>query len=474
MSHGHIAAEVPPAAIARASALGAFTAFFLLALLPRLSPLLSGAVFADDLIHRPEGHLLSYRFLNYLELLLWEALFGRDYLLTAAPKIVASLYTAGLCVAVRHVLTSWGARAATATAIAAVIPLHPIWNTFICWHVTGVYVLSLLLIVAGYAMLATRPWLGISLVALGISGYQVHVGLLPTLLFAEALLRGRTVLWRRIAQATAAVAIYLAATKIAAVAGLATWGGRGVAASMGGAQWQAVSDNLATITQPLLSFYAGIEASWRLWRLPFLAVAIVEFLLLRGRRRMLALGPLLLAALAAAAILPLNVGPTGPRVAAAIWLAVLFALLPLHDRRAVPLGLALTGLLLLPISLADAANRTIAWRADQATLTAIERYWRSRGIPKSDVRIDIRRSPAAARDLWTVSRPIVLQNFAPVTPLSHSNVRQTPEWFFTRFGFRTTIAPSPGHAAVAASGRSDVATWTHLPAERRTVVTIER
>ena len=68
-----------------------FALFFAAALLPRLSIVTERMAFADDLIHRPGGHLLSYRFLNYAELWVWEALAGRDYLLGIAPGVVVNV-----------------------------------------------------------------------------------------------------------------------------------------------------------------------------------------------------------------------------------------------------------------------------------------------------------------------------------------------------------------------------------------------
>jgi hypothetical protein len=165
-----------------------FIVYFAAALLPRLSPLLSGTVFADDFVHLPIGHLLSYRFLNCAELAFWQGLFGSDYLLGSAPKIIGALYTAGLCTLLRSTLRGWGARGRLAALLPLVLPLHPIWNTFVAWNVVTVYVLSLLLIVLGYRCLGRNSeWttLGVLLMSAGISGYQVHAGLLPALIYAE-------------------------------------------------------------------------------------------------------------------------------------------------------------------------------------------------------------------------------------------------------------------------------------------------
>lgn len=402
-----------------------FGVYFLAALLPRLSTLVSGTVFADDLIHLPQGHLLSYRFLNYFELALWQWLFGPDYLLTIAPKIIAALYTAGLCSVLRAMLLSWsGSRFVPASALVLLIPLHPLWNTFIAWNVAGVYVLSLLLVAAGYAALDQRPALGIFIIALGISGYQVHVGLLVPLLYAEYVLR-KAPLVRRALQCGAAAALYLIATQIAALAGLQTWGDRGLALQL---THKPITNNLAVITQPLLAFYGSLEAAWSHWEWAFVLLALIAA---TARPRLFALAPLVLPTAAAAVLLATNASASGSRVAAAIWIAMLFA--TIHSRAAM-IAMAVFTILLLPVTLIDAENRTRAWDADRAILARIP--------PGAEVAtIRTGRTPELPPEWRT--RPIMLEPFVPVTPFDYSSVRTQPEWFFTRFG-RRLVPPRPG------------------------------
>jgi hypothetical protein len=409
-----------------------FAVYFLAALLPRLSPILAGTAFADDLIHLPDGHLLSYRFVNYVELAFWQWMFGPDYLLTLAPSIIGALYTAALCSALRTTLNTWAKSPRLEFSILPLlIPLHPLWNTFIAWHVTAVYVLLLFLIVFGYKALASRPALGIALIALGVSGYQVHVGLLPALLFAEASLR-RTPLLRRIAQCGAAVAVYVVSTKVATLAGLQTWGGRGF-----GITWSAapVANNIAVITQPLLSFYGSIEASWRFWLVPFLLLAASSAI---RRPRRFALAPVALPVIAASVILLTNAPPSGPRVAGAIWLATILAVI--HSRAAT-VALAAFAIAAVPVAVTDAENRTRAWRADQTILAQLPA-----GAPVAVIRTDV--APLLPPEWRT--RPIVMQDYAPVTPYDYSNVRVRPVWFFERFG-HPVVPPQPGVQTIDAS-----------------------
>jgi hypothetical protein len=403
------------------SDVGWFVAYFLAALLPRLSPLLSGGPFADDLVHLPEGHLASYRFLNYFELGLWRFVFGPDYLLGRAPKIIAALYTAALCFALRAVLRSWAERPRIEFSILALlIPLHPLWNVFIAWHVAGVYVLSLLLIVTGYALLAARPTAGVLLIALGVSGYQVHVGLLPALLFAEFSLR-RTPLVRRVLQCAAAVALYIVATKITALAGLQTWSGRGLGLAT---SLRPLTNNVALLTQPLLSFYVGMAAAWRWWPLPFAVLAAIAA---TTRPRRWAFAAVVLPVAAGGVILLQNTSASGPRVAAAIWIATLLA--AIHSRPAT-IALALVAAMAIPITLTDAANRTRAWRADQQILAQLPA-----GAPVAIVRSNA--------NVPVEARPIVMQDYQPVVWLDYSNVHSQPEWFFARYGHRV-VPPQPG------------------------------
>ncbi|HEY0142838.1 MAG TPA: hypothetical protein VGF48_18200 [Thermoanaerobaculia bacterium] len=369
-------------------------AAFALALLPRLSPLLAGTLFADDFVHLPRGHLESYRFLNWGELALWQWLFGPAYLQTIAPKIIGALYTAVLLVLLRAFLL----RVNLPAWPMLLVPLHPLWNVFVAWNVCAVYVLSLVLIAGGYLLLMRdQKTPGVVLIALGVSGYQVHAGLLPALWLLD-----RNV--RRAAFSAGGVLLYLISTKIAALTGLTTWGGRGMSFENVRAQLGAAIDNLAVMTQPLLSFYGSEPIAWRFWWLPFVIVAV---LLRRSAVHLAA------PAVAALVILPLNVAPTGPRVAAAIWIALLLAMIPLLRNR---LAAAALALLLIPITLADAHNRTVAWRIDQATRAAM------RGeiviAPGTPARFE--------------GRPIVMQNFNAVTPRTYSNVINWPEWYLGR------------------------------------------
>lgn len=442
-----------------------FAAAFAAALLPRLVPILHGAVFADDLVHKPDGHLMSYRFLDYLELLLWQGVFGARYLMTAAPKLMACLYTAGLCSVLRHALQQWGAPERTAFILPLLIPLHPIWNTFVIWNVTAVYVLSLLLVAFGYWWSETRPAIAALIIALGISGYQVHAGLIPVLIGAEYLLR-KQVAVRRIVASVCGAVIYLIAAKVAALAGMETWGNRGMTASV---QWRsglhAMSDNLATVTQPLLSYFLGVHASIKLWYALFFVLALLVLIVRRSLIE--AAAPIVFPLAAAAVIVPLNVRPTGPRVAGAIWIAVLLSLIPLLNalgKWSLAVAIAAAAVM-VPPSLTDAANRAMAWEADRTLLNDVTRHWGAR----RDVVIAI--EPDARPSTFPRGRPIVLQNFNAVTPWHYSNLQCCAEWLFSSAGFKQVVKTS-SEVAVVPGGESPNASWGYRPAESRTVIVL--
>lgn len=441
-----------------------FAVFFLLALLPRLSPVLAGTSFADDLEHTPRYHLQSHRLMNYVELATWQAVAGQRYLIGSLPKIVACFYSALLCLMLRAALTGFGAPLAAATAVAILVPLHPIWNTFILWNVTGVYLLSLFLLIAGYWLLFRgRTVAGILLIATAISGYQTHVGLLPALIFAERPSRLR----RRLLECGAAAALYLLAVQLI---GVQTWGGRGLQADLGGLRGkvQPVLDNLATLTQPLISFYLGLEASWRFWLVPFALVSLLSLIL--TRRLWTPMAVVALPLLAAAVILPLNVSPTGPRIAAPIWLAALIAATPLLDRKWIVLAFAAIA---LPVSIAEASNWTRAWQADMQTVAGVRRFWLDRGVDPAEVTIVLARAtlPSPSPPGW-IGRPIVLQNFQPVTPWTYSNVLCCPRPLFRAFGGpKVEWEESVSHGTVPVTGHSPVAQWGHDPARRQTLLT---
>ena len=474
----------------RGAALFWAAAYFAAALLPRLSPLVAGVLFGDDFIHRPEGHLQSYRFLNYAELSFWELLFGPRYLMGAAPKIIAALYTTGLCAALRASLREWGAAPRVANLLLLLLPLHPLWNTFIVWNSTGVYVLSLLLIVLGYRWLSragARFTIGaILMMAVGISGYQVHLGLLPALVFAEIVLSEEKLRsWpriaaRRVLACGAAAGLYFLATKLALFAGLETWGGRGLASNvtgvMGFSAIHRVADNLAVITQPFLSFYGGLEAAWRLWTVPYLVTAVLTVLVLSAGRRFAAatttaLLTLVLPLSAASVVVALNFPPSGPRVAAAIWIATLLATLPFLQRldamRRWPVAAmaVLFIALALPVTLTDAKNWRRAWEADPRTANAILQQWGSAsGVTIAIHGTDLRRP---LPEDWE-SRPIVMQNFTPVTPFEYSNIVYYPEWMLASYGFRVVFRPTD--MPRPPTTHSELAEWRHEPAQRETLL----
>lgn len=389
---------------------------FLLALLPRLSPLVAGTLFADDFVHVPRGHLESYRFLNAIELAFWQWVIGPGYLQTFVPKVVGAIYTAALMLLLRVFLL----RANLPVWPVLLVPLHPLWNVFVAWNVCAVYPLSLVLIVGGYLLLMDgHRTLGIVLIAFGVSGYQVHAGLLPALWMIDRN-------WRRAAWSCAGIAVYLIVTQLFALAGLATWGGRGL--SLATLQFKAAIDNLAVLTQPLLSFYGSEPVAWRFWWLPFVLLAIA----LRKSAWQVA-APVV----AALVIVPLNVAATGPRVTAAIWIALLLAVAPLLRNR---IAVAVVALVLLPITLVDAHNRTVAWRIDLAIRKAMHgRVIYAFGGKAAQMR----------------GRPIVMQNFHSLTPREYSNVIHWPEWFFD------DEEPGRANELQRIDGRTPFASWQH-------------
>jgi hypothetical protein len=371
-----------------------------------------------------------------------------------------------------------------ASLLPLLLPLHPLWNTFVIWNSTGVYVLSLLLIVLGYRWLSRGGLVpttaAIVLMAAGISGYQVHVGLIPALVFAEIVLSEEKLhSWLRISAqrlfaCSASVALYFVATKFASMAGLETWGGRGLASTFAQVKSNArgMIDNLALVPQPLLSFYGGLGAAWRWWLVPFLALATLTAVAwaIRSHRvaaGVIALPTFLLPISAASVVLVLNVVPTGPRMAAAIWIATLLATLPLLQfldtkwRWSVATAATLFVLAALPVALADARNWRLAWEADLETVDALVRESGS----ASGVTILIHRHDTLPPlpPAWN-GHPIVLQNFARVTPFDYSNIRDYPEWLLASYGFRVVLVGTD--MPESATAHSNLAEWRPEPMHR--------
>jgi hypothetical protein len=439
------------------------SAYFLAALLPRIAAVFQGAVFADDLWHGPSGHLVSLRFLNVAELALWQGIFGDDYLVTAAPKIIAAIYTVALCSVLRAMLLRFEVAPICASLVPLLIPLHPIWNTFIVWNVTGVYVLSLFFVSLGYYWLINeRAVPGVVAIAIGVSGYQVHAGLLPALFIFELAMRREMPWLRRALACVAGGALYGAAIAIASLAGVKAWGGRGIGDGAHNT-WRGMLDNLATLTQPLLSYWLGVKTAWKLWRVPFVIFAFGTALVAKKRGVL----PIAMPVLAAAVVLPLNVLPTGPRVAGAIWIAAVLSLVPLlaaAPRKVLIASVALFVVIAVPVCVTDTGNRVRAWRADREIANAIGAYWDRAGVARRDVTIVVERIGTARAE---ESRPIVLQNFRPVTIWEHSNAIMCPEWLFPYFGGFQFSETQRG-SVWESGGRSLFGEWHHDRAARVT------
>jgi hypothetical protein len=448
----------------------ALVAYFAAALLPRIAAVFQGAVFADDLWHGPGGHLVSLRFLNVAELALWQTLFGDGYLLGAAPKIITALYTAALCGVLRALLLRWQIAPFCATLVPLLIPLHPLWNTFFSWNATGVYVLSLVFVALGYYWLTfDRVAFALAAIAIGVSGYQVHAGLLPALIVFEVALRRETPWLRRALFSGAGVALYGLAVMSMFLIGVKAWGARGIGVGRD-STWRGMIDNLAVITQPFLSYWFGEPAAWRWWRAPFVGLAAATAFI--GRR--LAMLPIVMPVLAAAVILPLNVSPTGPRVAGAIWVAAVLSLVPLLGRcsRGILIAIVLVfAAIAIPVCITDTDNRVRAWKADREVADAIGAYWERAGVTRREVTVFVEPSNIASSA--TLSRPIVMQNYARVTMWDYSNVIVCPEWFVTYYA-RMNFSNVARGSRWERGGASLFAQWEHDRAARVTRVRVLR
>jgi hypothetical protein len=96
-----------------------------------------------------------------------------------------------------------------------------------------------------------------------------------------------------------------------------------------------------------------------------------------------------------------------------------------------------------------------------------------RGVEASQVTVVLARTrmPSASPPEW-LGRPIVLQNFSPVTPWTYSNVVWFPQPFFRASGMpNVRWEDEVPHGTPPVSGRSAVAQWSHDVPARQTLVT---
>lgn|GEM_PF-3154467 len=381
----------------------------------RISALTANVAIRDDWVHRPEGHLTSYRPLLAADLWFWQHIIGDDYLRTIAPKLLGGAYVALIAFVIFRIAMRCGATYRSALAIAISYVAHPINNELTLFNVMAATNLALLLVIAADFV---DPRIGAILIALGISGYQVYA-FIPLVLIAFD--RSRNVRARLAAWATGC-ALYAAYVVFSnRVLHVASWGGRGMATSMFTRawlieKWHGVTNAIADVSQPIVGFTISAPVAFRAWMWIPVLLAIAVFV--RNRRE--AFLPIALPLIACAYLFALNVTPTGWRVDAPPLFALTLAIIPLFAKpNRIAFALLVIWILAASVtSIADARLRVAGKNLDEQILRDLD----SLHLPHRVIIANVtpQHEPPRGR--------AILAEYNAVTPAMYSNL--VPLWSF--------------------------------------------
>lgn len=463
-----------------------FLVYYVLWIIPRISPLFANVLFADDFVHDPHWHLLSFRPLLYADLWFWNHFLGADYLMTATPKVLAGIYLSLTGLLTVDLLRRWGIPLMVAVAIPVFYISHPIINELSLWNVVAPYNLSLLLIVLGYWVLgdassSVRVLSAVSFIALGISGYQIHAGLPPVLIIGEVLLKrlggipcSRAEIMRKIAVFATALVAYLVYVEVSRWLGYSSWGNRGLSSLWTASlpdyfsdKWHGISNMFANVFQSLISFYFGMETSWHAWKWVPIIVGLATMAsgIYAGRSRtdimLFSVTPVLLPGLATLVLLPLNVTPSGWRVCGPVLYAFCLALVPVltlimksddatamertlkkqvFSRTVIVMGIAVFWVVMtFPVVAYDGGLRVMGNKQELETLQSVESFWKNKGIERGGYAVavyPINNVSLMKRYAGEKGRDIVI-NFNRIVSYDYSNlVNGFWPQFLMHYGYR--------------------------------------
>jgi len=459
--------------------------YFALWLVPRIAPIKANVMMAEDYCNVPAVHLGTYRPLLFADLALWNAVIGKEYLQTVFPKLLAGVYIslAGLFTVL--MLRRWGSPMLVALLIPVFYVTHPIVNELSLWNLITGLNLSLLLIVIGYFLLGDvsskkQAFAGFFFMATGVSGYQIHAGLLPVLFIGEFIIKrvngipfGLKESAQKVIIIVAVMATYFAYFAIArSILGYHDYGSRGLPSLSSSTltvflsdKWHGITNMYANLFQSMISYYFGIESSWRYWKWisPALGAATFFAALSAGRSKTDALlfsfTPVLLPVFATLVLLASDVTPSGWRVCAPTLYAFCLSLTPLMTlmirgrsqriiepgresyaiNKVVPVVVTLLWLAFsFPVIAYDGDLRVQAKEQDERLLREIADYWRTKGIPRAGYSVTVYpqdRNGARGIPVEQKGRGIVV-NFNKLGPNDYTNLpRQFWSQVLEHYGF---------------------------------------
>ncbi|MFZ2491701.1 MAG: glucosyltransferase domain-containing protein [Thermoanaerobaculia bacterium] len=417
-----------------------FIGFYLLWLVPRVQPVIANVVMRDDWVHLPAGHLFSYRPLLAGDLWMWRHVFGAGYLVSVWPKLIAGMWIALTATLLACVIARMGATKAGVLLVPASFVLHPIVNELTMFNVMSGVNLALLLAIAASLVRSTSFRATVfagCLLALALCGYQIVLFVPVVLWAASAIVTGEPIKSRDLVArggtlvlGSALYGAYIVFSRL--VLDIDAWGGRGIAAGAA-LSWERVAavrhgitNAVADLIQPMLSYFVSIEFAYRAWWwVPLLLGLTIGLLHRRGgivAASLRASLPVALPIIACGYIVVLNWVPSGWRVGGPALLAWSVALIPLFTTGNRRISKWAAILLLVwsvasgAVTLADARLRVAAQELDAAIVRDLARAVSSHGAP-SPVTIEL-----LVINRMAVGRRGILAGFSPVSISDYSNL----------------------------------------------------
>ena len=161
-------------------------AFFSFWLIPRFPAIYHNVLSLDDFtILNGMGHfahLDHYRPTMFLSNQLLDFIIPGETYATNIPKIVAGFYLSGFNLVLYKILKKWGISSPLCFLIVNLLLLHPIINEITLWNAVQSSSLIMLLVTSAYRVIQIninmmRLVLSISLLTLGLLGYQPYIGI---------------------------------------------------------------------------------------------------------------------------------------------------------------------------------------------------------------------------------------------------------------------------------------------------------
>ena len=382
-------------------AAGAFLAFLVAALAPRLSLILAGVAYADDWAagyNTVQAHLASYRPVSAGELWLMQSILGEDYLTLRLPKLLSAIWYALSLTLLMHIALIHRVPRFLFLLLGLATLLHPAFNELILWGVLSPFAMGSMLSVAGAAIVYGSGSFkyraaGIILMCMGAAASQMASVIGACLLVTELAHRGvaallsdkrKELVWRLAMVFIPPTCALVILIFLRNVLGYSDFESRTVGLSSVSPtgylrdKFYVVSNAIANLYQAPLGVSLGSNIALRaFWPIVLSATPLLAVLLILSRVGLyraiwIALSIPLALAIALSPLFAATAMPTGYRILNNLFLvfclALSVALVPfwaqIRSRILVCIAISLVGISFTWSSLADINVRSAAWNQD--------------------------------------------------------------------------------------------------------------